>query len=304
MIGSQPVGQNKILVSGASGFIAAALMPALTAQGWEVFKLTREKPRTSRQIQWDPMQPVDLESVSGFGAVVHLAGENIFGRWTKAKKRRIFDSRSVGTRHLAEALAQTSTPPRVFVSASAIGYYGNRGDEILREDATPGSGFLSEVCQAWEQAAEPAANAGIRVVHPRVGLVLSASGGALQRMLLPFRFGLGGRLGGGRQWWSWIDLQDLLGGLLHILDRESLHGAINLVAPNPATNAEFTRTLAAALSRPAILPVPEFVIRTLLGQMGEELLLSSQRVEPEKLVAGGYHFQSPDLRAAFARILQ
>jgi uncharacterized protein (TIGR01777 family) len=302
--GSQPFGQNKILVSGASGFIATALMPALTAQGWEVFKLTREKPRTSRQIQWDPMQPVDLESVSGFDAVIHLAGESIFGLWTKAKKRRILESRASGTRHLAEALAQTSVPPRVFVSASAIGYYGNRGDEILREDATSGTGFLAEVCQAWESAAGPAINAGIRTVHPRIGLVLSASGGALKRMLLPFRLGLGGRIGNGRQWWSWIDLEDLVGGLLHILKHDSLRGPANMVAPNPLTNDEFTKALAIALSRPAILPVPTFVIRALAGEMGEALLLSSQRVEPVKLVASAYHFQSPNLRAALTNILR
>ena len=304
MTGSRPVGQNKILVSGASGFIAAALMPALRAQGWDVFKLIRGKPRTSREIHWDPMQPVDLESVSGLDAVIHLAGETIFGFWTAAKKRRILESRELGTRHLAEALAQSSAPPRVFVSASAIGYYGNRGDEILRDDATSGTGFLAEVCRAWESAAEPAINAGIRTVHPRIGLVLSASGGALKRMLLPFRLGLGGRIGNGRQWWSWIDIRDLVGGFLHLLGDESLTGPVNMVAPNPLTNGEFTRALAVALSRPAILHIPDFGIRLALGEMGEELLLSSQRVEPVKLVATGYHFQSPNLRAALTNILR
>lgn len=294
----------KILITGASGFIASVLVPCFTNKGWEVFRLTRGEPRNSHEIQWDPMQPVDLESVSGFDAVVHLAGENIFSLWTTAKKRHILESRSVGTRHLAEALAQTAAPPRVFVSASAIGYYGNRGDEILGADAPAGNGFLAEVCQAWEKAAEPALNAGIRVVHPRIGLVLSKSGGALQRMLLPFRLGFGGKIGTGRQWWSWIDVDDLAGGILHILDRDSISGAVNMVAPNPVTNAEFTKTLANALSRPAIFSIPLFAIRKLLGEMGEELLLFSQRVEPQKLAATGYHFQSPNLRAAFARILQ
>jgi uncharacterized protein (TIGR01777 family) len=304
VIRSRADAQNKILVSGASGFIAAALIPALIEQGRQVFQLTRGKPSHPRQIQWNPSEPIDPESVSGFDAIIHLAGESIFGLWTAAKKRRILDSRDLGTRHLAAALGQTSAPPRVFVSASAIGYYGNRGDEILREDAKAGTGFLAEVCEVWEAGTHPAKTAGIRVVHPRFGLVLSASGGALKRMLLPFRLGLGGKLGRGHQWWSWIDVKDVIGAMLHLLGNEMLQGPINMVAPNPVTNAEFTRTLASFLSRPAILPIPAFAIRVALGEMGQELLLSSQRVEPAKLMASGYQFESPTLKTALNKILQ
>ena len=295
---------RKILISGASGFIASALMPVLKADGWDVFQLVRRDPVSLTQVKWDPSQPVDPESVSGFDAVIHLAGENIFGLWTASKKRRILSSRVVGTRNLVYALAQTSKPPRVMLSASAVGYYGNRGDEILNEGGSRGTGFLAEVCQAWEVSTEPAAEAGIRVVHPRIGLVLSSTGGALKQMLLPFRLGLGGRLGNGRQWWSWIDLLDLVGGLIHLLGNDSVRGPVNMVAPNPVTNAEFTKTLAAVLSRPAIFPVPTFAIRLALGQMGEELLLASQRVEPAKLAASGYQFQSPELKSALAGILR
>ncbi len=295
---------KKVLVSGASGFIASGLIPALTKEGWEVFQLIRGKPVNAQQIGWDPSQPVDLESVSGFEAVIHLAGENIFGLWTVAKKQRILNSRVVGTRHLAEALAQTSEPPRVFLSASAIGYYGSRGDEILNENSSSGGGFLAEVCRAWEAAAEPASQARIRIVHPRIGVVLSSLGGALKQMLTPFRLGLGGRIGSGRQWMSWIGIQDLVGGFLHLLRTESLEGPVNMVAPQPVTNAEFTKTLAVALSRPAVLPVPAFAIRLALGQMGEELLLASQRVNCTKLMVSGYQFESPALKTALNKILR
>ncbi len=303
MTGSSADTQRKALISGASGFIAAALMPLLTEQGWQVFQLTRSKPSNARQIHWDPTRPIDPQSVSGFQAVIHLAGESIFGLWTKVKKQRILDSRVIGTRHLAEALAQTSEPPRVFISASAIGYYGSRGDESLHEKSSPGNGFLADVCCAWEAAAQPALRAKIRTVHPRIGVVLSTSGGALKQMLLAFRLGLGGRIGNGRQWMSWIGIHDLVGGFLHLLHTESLQGPVNMVSPQPVTNIEFTKTLASALSRPAILPVPAFVVRAVLGEMGEQLLLSSQRVEPSKLTATGFHFESPTLETALARIL-
>jgi uncharacterized protein (TIGR01777 family) len=244
------------------------------------------------------------ESVSGFDAVVHLAGESIVGRWTEAKKRRIRESRVKGTLRLAEALAQAPQRPRVLISASAIGYYGDRGEETLREDSASGSGFLPEVCREWEDATELATKAGIRTVQMRFGLVLSRFGGALQKMLPPFRLGVGGNMGNGRQWWSWIDIDDLVGAVQHVIKTETLRGPVNVVGPNPVMNAEFTKTLTSVLSRPAILPMPAFAARLVFGQMGDELLLASQRVEPAKLLASGYVFQKPDLRLALSAILK
>jgi uncharacterized protein (TIGR01777 family) len=294
----------KILVSGSSGLIGAALIPALKSSGYEITCLVRGTASRRDQIQWDPAQPLVPESVSGFDAVVHLAGESIVGRWTEAKKRRIRESRVQGTLRLAEALAQAPQRPRVLISASAIGYYGDRGDEALREDSASGSGFLPEVCREWEDATEPATKGGIRTVQVRFGLVLSQHGGALQKMLPPFRLGVGGNMGNGRQWWSWIDIDDLVGAVQHVIKTETLQGPINVVGPNPLTNAEFTKTLASVLSRPALFPMPAFAARLVFGQMGDELLLASQRVEPAKLLASGYVFQKPILRAALEGILK
>jgi uncharacterized protein (TIGR01777 family) len=294
----------KILVSGSSGLIGAALIPALKSGGYDITCLVRGTASRRDQIQWDPAQPLVPESVSGFDAVVHLAGESIVGRWTEGKKRRIRESRVKGTLHLAEALAQAPQRPRVLISASAIGYYGDRGDEVLREDSASGAGFLPEVCREWEDATEPATKAGIRTVQVRFGLVLSQHGGALQKMLSPFRLGVGGNMGNGRQWWSWIDIDDLVGAVQHVIKTETLRGPINVVGPNPLTNAEFTKTLASVLSRPALFPMPAFAARLVFGQMGDELLLASQRVEPAKLLASGYVFQKPDLRAALEGILK
>jgi len=253
---------------------------------------------------WDPARPLAPESVAGFDAVVHLAGESIVGRWTEAKKRRIRESRVQGTRNLAEGLAAARQRPRLLISASAIGYYGDRGEETLREDSPSGNGFLPEVCREWEAAVKPAANAGIRTVQMRFGLVLSRSGGALQKMLFPFRMGVGGNMGNGRQWWSWVDIDDLVGAVQHVIKTDTLRGAVNVVAPTPVRNAEFTKTLASVLSRPAILPMPAFAARLVFGQMGDELLLASQRVEPAKLMANGYAFQKPDLQRALSAILK
>ena len=294
----------KILVSGSSGLIGAALIPALKSNGYEIACLVRGAASGKDQIQWDPAQPLVPESVSGFDAVVHLAGESIVGRWTEAKKRRIRESRVKGTLRLAEALAQAPQRPRVLISASAIGYYGDRGEETLREDSASGSGFLPEVCREWEDATELATKAGIRTVQMRFGLVLSRFGGALQKMLPPFRLGVGGNMGNGRQWWSWIDIDDLVGAVQHVIKTETLRGPVNVVGPSPVTNAEFTKTLASVLSRPAILPMPAFAARLVFGQMGDELLLASQRVEPAKLLASGYVFQKPDLRLALSAILK
>jgi len=294
----------KILVSGSSGLIGAALLPALRTSGYEIARLVRGTTSDNERIAWDPARPLAPESVSGFDTVIHLAGESIVGRWTEAKKRRILESRVQGTRNLAGALAAAPQPPRLLISASAIGYYGDRGDETLREDSPSGSGFLPEVCREWEAAAEPAAKAGIRTVQMRFGLVLSPSGGALQKMLPPFRMGVGGNMGNGRQWWSWVDIDDLVGAIQHVIKTETLRGPVNVVAPSPARNAEFTKTLASVLSRPAIFPMPAFVARLVFGQMGDELLLASQRVEPAKLMASGYVFQKVDLRRTLSAILK
>ena len=242
--------------------------------------------------------------MSGFDAVIHLAGESIVGRWTEAKKRRIRESRVQGTRNLAEALAAAPQGPRLLISASAIGYYGDRGEETLHEGSPSGNGFLPEVCREWEAAAEPAATAGIRTVQVRFGLVLSPAGGALQKMLPPFRFGVGGNMGNGRQWWSWVDIDDLVGAIQHVIKNETVQGPINMAAPNPVRNAEFTKTLASVLSRPAVFPMPAFAARLVFGQMGDELLLASQRVEPAKLMDNGYLFQKPELRPALLSILK
>jgi uncharacterized protein (TIGR01777 family) len=299
---------RRILVSGVSGPIGTALLPSLKSAGAQIVRLTRagSHPPAGYEecIPWDPAQPLAPDAVSGFDAVIHLAGESIAGRWTAAKKAKIRDSRALGTRNLAQALAQAKNKPQVFVCSSAIGYYGDRGDEVLREDSSPGTGFLPEVCREWETATQPATDAGIRTVQIRTGVVLSPKGGALGAMLLPFKLGVGGRIGDGRQWMSWIDVQDMVGAIHHILNTDLMQGPVNLVAPQPMMNAEFTRTLAAVLSRPAVLPMPKFAVKLAFGEMGEELLLGSQRVEPAKLIASGYPFRFRDLRASLENVIK
>ncbi len=255
------------------------------------------------QIRWEPTKTLSPELVSGFDSVIHLAGESVVGRWTEGKKAKIRESRILGTRNLAGSLAKAKHRPRILITASAVGYYGDRADEVLRENSNSGAGFLAEVCREWEAASQPAADAGIRTVRIRIGVVLSPAGGALQKMLPAFRMGVGGRIGSGRQWMSWIHVQDLVGAVHHILKSDLLQGPVNLVAPQPVTNAEFTKTLAAALSRPAVFPVPEFVVKLAFGQMGEEVLLASQRVEPARLISSGYPFQYSDLRKALDAVL-
>jgi hypothetical protein len=295
---------SRILVSGVSGPIGSALLPTLKARGYSVTRLVRGATTGEDQISWNPAQAMAPEVVSGFSAVIHLAGESIVGRWTKTKKTKIRDSRVAGTTALAEALARTKHKPQVFVCSSAIGYYGDRGDEVLNEKSKPGTGFLPDVCREWESATHAAAHAGIRTVQMRTGVVLSPRGGALGKMLTPFKMGVGGKIGDGRQWMSWIDVQDMVGAIHHILNSDLLHGPVNLVAPKPVTNAEFTKTLAGVLSRPAILPMPAFAVRLLFGEMGDTVLLGSQRVEPTQLVMSGYPFRFSSLRASLENILK
>jgi uncharacterized protein (TIGR01777 family) len=295
---------RRVLVSGVSGPIGKALVPSLHSRGYEVVRLVRRAPSDKSQISWDPLKPVDPRAVSGFDAVIHLAGESIVGRWTAPKKAKIRDSRVVGTQNLAAALAQAQAKPQVLVCSSAVGYYGDRSDDILNESSAPGAGFLADVCRDWEAATHAATQAGIRTVNIRTGVVLSPTGGALGQMLTPFRLGLGGRIGNGRQWMSWIDVQDLVGAVLYILTNESLRGPVNMVAPNPVTNAEFTRTLAGVLSRPAIFPLPALVVKTLFGEMGETVLLGSQRVPPRRLLDTGYKFQFTNLGDSLRNTLQ
>ncbi|HEY6337875.1 MAG TPA: TIGR01777 family oxidoreductase [Candidatus Sulfotelmatobacter sp.] len=294
---------SKILVSGASGLIGAALLRVLRGSGYSVMCLVRRPANSDAEIAWRPDQPISPEAVSGFDAVIHLAGESIVGRWTAAKKQRIRESRVMGTRNLAHALASAPRKPQVFVSSSAIGYYGDRGEEILTEESSPGAGFLAEVCREWEAATEAAAKAGIRTVQIRTGVVLSAAGGALAKMLPPFKLGLGGILGNGRQWMSWIDIQDMVDAIQHIVKTDALRGPVNMIAPAPVSNLEFTKTLAGALKRPAIFPMPAFMVKLAFGEMGETVLLGSQRVEPAKLAAGGYQFTFRDLRTSLAGLL-
>jgi hypothetical protein len=289
----------KVLVSGSNGLIGRAFMESLFAGGHEATRLTRGNRVVAPRVLWNPVTgSLEPRLLEGFDAVVHLAGENIAGRWTPALKEKIRDSRVKGTAFLAQALAGLARPPRVFVCASAVGYYGDRGEEVLTEESGPGEGFLPEVCRAWESAGDPAARRGIRVVHLRFGVALSRRGGALAKMLLPFRLGLGGRLGSGRQWWSWVSLEDARGAILHAIQTETLSGPVNVTAPAPVTNAEFTRALGRALRRPTLLPLPAFLARLALGEMADSLLLASARAEPQKLLSTGYRFRHPTLSSA------
>jgi hypothetical protein len=294
---------SRILVSGVSGPIGAALLPSLKTRGYEVTRLVRGVATGDDQISWNPSKPIAPDLVSRFDAVIHLAGESIVGRWSKTKKAKIRDSRVLGTTNLAQALAQANRKPEVFICSSAIGYYGDRGNELLNERSRPGSGFLAEVCREWEAATQPAAQAGIRTVQIRTGVVLSPKGGALGKMLTPFKMGVGGKIGDGRQWMSWIDVQDMVGAIHHILKSDLLQGPVNMVAPKPVTNAEFTETLGSVLSRPTILPMPAFAVKLAFGEMGETVLLGSQRVEPAQLVTSGYPFRFTSLRASLENLL-
>ncbi len=295
-----------VAISGASGFIGTALTASLRADGHRVLQLKRGGVSSGDTIGWDPdAGRIDAPALEGVGAVVHLAGESIGERrWTDEQKRTIRESRVRGTAVLAGAVASRERKPQVLVSGSAIGYYGDRGDEILTEQSGPGDDFLAEVCVAWEAETQTAADAGVRTVLARTGIVLDPSGGVLARMLLPFKLGIGGRQGSGKQWMSWITLADHVRAIRHAIDHDSVRGPVNLVAPNPVTNAEFARTLGHALHRPTIFPTPMFPLKARFGaELVESLLLVSQRVAPAQLAATGYEFTCSSLDAALRATL-
>ncbi|HEV8652100.1 MAG TPA: TIGR01777 family oxidoreductase [Actinomycetes bacterium] len=298
-----------VAVTGSTGMIGSALVRLLVAEGHAVTRLTRSEPRSPsgpvREARWDPAGgTIDAGALVAADAVVHLAGKGIAsGRWTEAAKREIRESRVRGTGLLARTMAGLDDGPRVLVSASGIHYYGDRDDEVLTERSRPGGGFLAEVCQAWEDAADPARAAGLRVVHVRTGITQTREGGSLPKQLPLFRLGLGGRFGSGRQWWSWVSLDDVLGIYRHALVTDGLEGTVNATAPNPVTNAEFTATLARVLGRPALAPVPRLGPRLVLGEMAEELLFYSIRVQPEATLASGYTFRWPELEPALRHLL-
>lgn len=296
----------KILVVGATGLVGSALVPLLTTAGHTVFKLSRRNSNGDPQtLVWDPAAgKIPVQELEGFDAVIHLAGEGIAtGRWTAAQKEKIRDSRVGGTSLLSQTLAKLTNKPKHFLCASAIGYYGDRDDEICTETSAPGTDFLADVCQAWERATLPAVEAGIRVVNMRIGVVMSPKGGALAKMLTPFKMCLGGVLGSGKQYMSCITIDDVVGGIHHCLTHQELTGPVNLVDPYAVTNRVFTKTLGRILHRPTLFPAPAFVLRLAVGEMADALLLSSTRVHPGKLLASGYQFRSPDLESGLKHVL-
>jgi len=291
----------KVIVSGSTGLIGRPLVASLRAEGHDIVRLVRRDPQGAGEVQWNPATgTIDAAGLVGANLVFHLAGAGIGDqRWTESYKQEILDSRVLGTGLLASALAELDPKPSVMVSASAIGWYGDRGDEILDESAPQGTGFLADVVAAWEAAAQPAADAGIRVVHPRTGIVLSKDGGALQRLLLPFRLGAGGRTGPGSQWWSWITLNDEVRALTHLASSSVLAGPVNLTAPSPVTNQDFVDALGSVLRRPTVLPTPSLALKAYLGsELAEALLFQSQRVVPARLLEDGFTFDSPNLEEA------
>jgi len=292
----------KIAVTGSSGLIGTALTPALTAAGHELVHLVRRDTSGADEAHWDiAAQTIDEAALQDVDAIVHLAGENIGQRWSSAVRRRVLGSRVEGTRLIAETAARLPKRP-VLLCASATGFYGSRGDETVDESSARGTGFLADVVEAWEAAADPARAAGLRTVHLRQGIVLAKQGGALQRMLLPFKLGGGGRIGSGRQWWSWVSLDDAVAAYLFALE-QPLDGPVNVTAPGAVTNTEFVKALGRALHRPTILPLPGFAVRGAFGQMGEEMLLEGQRVAPTKLEAAGFTFGQSDIDSGLAHAL-
>lgn len=295
----------RVLISGASGLLGSALTRALRARHHEPVALVRRAAGTG-EVQWDPEQPLDPATVSLADVVVHLAGKNIAGLWTKKFKQEVLESRVRGTQTLATAAAESfrqTGKPRVLLAASGISYYGDRGDEVLTEESAPGTGFLADVCKQWEAATAPAREAGVRAVCLRIGVVLAREGGALKPMLLPFRLGLGGRVGSGKQYLSWIAIADVIDAMIFALENDSLRGPVNAVGPAPVRNEDFVRALGRELHRPTIFPLPAFAVRTLLDEMGEELLLTSARVIPAKLTSAGYRFRHAELGDAMRAAL-
>ena len=291
-------------VSGASGLIGSALVPALEAAGHEVVRLVRREPEATSEVEWNPdAGTIDTSGLAGVDAIVNLSGENIGARWTATRKAEILRSRVATAGLLARTAAELDPRPAVFVSAGGAGIYGDRGDEILTEESALGHGFLSEVGKAWEAAAEPARAAGVRVVNFRQGIVLSREGGALERLLTPFKLGVGGRVGSGRQWWAWVALDDVTAAYRFVLEND-LAGPVNLASPNPATNVQFVRALGEALGRPTVFPLPAFVVRTVFGEMGEDMLLEGQRVLPARLLDAGFRFTRPDVGIALERAVR
>jgi uncharacterized protein (TIGR01777 family) len=294
----------KVVVSGASGLIGSALLTALETAGHDVVRLVRRPAELSNELEWDPDSGVlDRARLAGVEAVVNLSGENIGQRWTARRRAEILQSRVTATGLLARTLAELEPRPAVFVCAGGSGIYGDRGDEILTEKSELGMGFLADVGRAWEAAAEPARTAGIRVVNFRQGIVLSREGGALDRLLTPFKLGAGGRIGSGRQWWSWVALDDTVAAYRFVLEHD-VAGPVNLCSPNPATNAQFVKALGRALGRPSVLPLPALAVKALFGEMGETVLLESQRMLPAVLLAAGFAFAYPDLGAGLEHVLE
>ena len=296
-----------IILSGSSGMLGTALRRALSARRIPTLQLLRRVPTAEGQLQWNPAaeQPIECYApLEGAAAAIHLSGASIGAhRWTGTYRRELTSSRVESTRKLATVLAALHTPPKTFVVASAVGIYSDRGDELLTESSPPSSGFLADLCRQWEAAAEPAVQAGIRVLRLRFGVVLGPGQGALQQMLPPFRVGLGARLGSGRQWMSWIGLADVVGAILFALEQPELSGPVNVTAPNPVTNADFTRALGDQLHKPAFLSVPAFALRILFGPMADEALLASARVQPAKLLASGFQFSLPKIEEALKAAL-
>ena len=291
---------KRTLISGSTGLIGRSLVRRLESSGHEVVRLVRPDTRSDAAgVSWDPARGVlDPSAVEGFDAVVHLAGENIADRrWSEEQKRRIRDSRVGGTTLLSTTLANLNHPPAVFACASAGGYYGNRGDELLHDNAAPGTDFIASATKEWEEACDPAAQAGIRVVNMRIGVVLTASGGMLKRVLPIFKMGLGGKLGSGSQFFSWITLEDVIESTVWAMEKEELSGGINITSPNPLTNAEFTRALGRAVSRPAVFSVPRFALRIMQGDLSD-VVLSSLRMEPQRMLQSGFEFSQPEIDGA------